>query len=791
MEIIKFIGVWILYGLFILIGIFGILFLILAAFRSFKGISNERRNEILGLFLLLLSALIFLSLLTYDPLDFPELSKVHNLGGWAGAFVSHWLITYLGIASFVVPAILLLWSINRFRKLPYQRPFQITFILASLSILFIAFLATTNLEFPLEYSASGIVGQKLSLWVITYLGKLGFYILMVFLVLIIVTAGAEVSVIRIMRAPLKIPLVFKKLPEKKGPKAKISKRAVREKFIETARVEEKTAESVKRKPVVLKANYREAFLALLKSPEERRETVSKEELKKNAAILEEKFSNFDIEGKVTDFSPGPVITRYGYEPAPGIKLSRIASLSDDLALAMKANRIRIVAPIPGKSVVGIEIPNRRRYNVYIKEMLTEDKYLNSPSKLQIALGKDIAGNPDSADLSVMPHLLIAGTTGSGKSVCINSIITSILFRATEGEVRFIMIDPKRLELPVYNGIPHLLMPVITEAQEALEVLKEVIEWMDKRYRKFAQVGVRDLEGYNERIEDKKPYIVVIIDELADLMIQAPSEIEEKLTRLAQMSRAVGIHLVLATQRPSVDVLTGLIKANFPARIAFQVASKTDSRTILDMNGAEKLLGKGDMLFLPPGRGEPVRLHGAYISTSEARQISNLLINRYLSNLLEERFGPPGNFVERLIERNLIDALAEEGAAKDVKLSAITEMLEENYSISTEEARDFLDGFNYYRQIEEETQPTGEKMEGKKEEEEGTVDELFKDAARLVVRHKLASVSLLQRRLKIGYARAGRIIDQLEAAGIVGPFEGSKARDVLVDEEELENILKTQ
>lgn len=791
MEIIKFIGVWILYGLFILIGIFGILFLILAAFRSFKGISNERRNEILGLFLLLLSALIFLSLLTYDPLDFPELSKVHNLGGWAGAFVSHWLITYLGIASFVVPAILLLWSINRFRKLPYQRPFQITFILASLSILFIAFLATTNLEFPLEYSASGIVGQKLSLWVITYLGKLGFYILMVFLVLIIVTAGAEVSVIRIMRAPLKIPLVFKKLPEKKGPKAKISKRAVREKFIETARVEEKTAESVKRKPVVLKANYREAFLALLKSPEERRETISKEELKKNAAILEEKFSNFDIEGKVTDFSPGPVITRYGYEPAPGIKLSRIASLSDDLALAMKANRIRIVAPIPGKSVVGIEIPNRRRYNVYIKEMLTEDKYLNSPSKLQIALGKDIAGNPDSADLSVMPHLLIAGTTGSGKSVCINSIITSILFRATEGEVRFIMIDPKRLELPVYNGIPHLLMPVITEAQEALEVLKEVIEWMDKRYRKFAQVGVRDLEGYNERIEDKKPYIVVIIDELADLMIQAPSEIEEKLTRLAQMSRAVGIHLVLATQRPSVDVLTGLIKANFPARIAFQVASKTDSRTILDMNGAEKLLGKGDMLFLPPGRGEPVRLHGAYISTSEARQISNLLINRYLSNLLEERFGPPGNFVERLIERNLIDALAEEGAAKDVKLSAITEMLEENYSISTEEARDFLDGFNYYRQIEEETQPTGEKMEGKKEEEEGTVDELFKDAARLVVRHKLASVSLLQRRLKIGYARAGRIIDQLEAAGIVGPFEGSKARDVLVDEEELENILKTQ
>lgn len=791
MEIIKFIGVWILYGLFILIGIFGILFLILAAFRSFKGISNERRNEILGLFLLLLSALIFLSLLTYDPLDFPELSKVHNLGGWAGAFVSHWLITYLGIASFVVPAILLLWSINRFRKLPYQRPFQITFILASLSILFIAFLATTNLEFPLEYSASGIVGQKLSLWVITYLGKLGFYILMVFLVLIIVTAGAEVSVIRIMRAPLKIPLVFKKLPEKKGPKAKISKRAVREKFIETARVEEKTAESVKRKPVVLKANYREAFLALLKSPEERRETVSKEELKKNAAILEEKFSNFDIEGKVTNFSPGPVITRYGFEPAPGIKLSRITSLSDDLALAMKANRIRIVAPIPGKSVVGIEIPNRRRYNVYIKEMLTEDKYLNSPSKLQIALGKDIAGNPDSADLSVMPHLLIAGTTGSGKSVCINSIITSILFRATEGEVRFIMIDPKRLELPVYNGIPHLLMPVITEAREALEVLKEVIEWMDKRYRKFAQVGVRDLEGYNERIEDKKPYIVVIIDELADLMIQAPSEIEEKLTRLAQMSRAVGIHLVLATQRPSVDVLTGLIKANFPARIAFQVASKTDSRTILDMNGAEKLLGKGDMLFLPPGRGEPVRLHGAYISTSEARQISNLLINRYLSNLLEERFGPPGNFVERLIERNLIDALAEEGAAKDVKLSAITEMLEENYSISTEEARDFLDGFNYYRQIEEETQPTGEKMEGKKEEEEGTVDELFKDAARLVVRHKLASVSLLQRRLKIGYARAGRIIDQLEAAGIVGPFEGSKARDVLVDEEELENILKTQ
>jgi S-DNA-T family DNA segregation ATPase FtsK/SpoIIIE len=485
-------------------------------------------------------------------------------------------------------------------------------------------------------------------------------------------------------------------------------------------------EAQKIKPTVLPsgAEYRLPPLSLLHSPPKEDKGQDEKELFANAEILESKLADFDVEGKVVQVSPGPVITRYEVKPAPGVKVNRFVNLADDLALAMRAQRIRVVAPIPGKDAVGIEIPNRKPSVVYIREMLNSAQFQQSSSKLSIALGKTIAGEPYCTDLARMPHLLIAGATGSGKSVCIHSIIASILFQATPEEVRFLLIDPKMLELTVFNNIPHLFTPVVVEPKEAVKVLRWAVTEMERRYQVLAKAAVRNIDAYNAKRgkglplpgtesaqgAERLPYIVIIVDELADLMLTVSNEIEDTIGRLAQMARAVGIHLVLATQRPSVDVITGVIKANFPTRIAFQVASKTDSRTILDMNGAEKLLGRGDMLFLPPGRPEAVRLHGAFISAEETESLASFLAGQGVS-------------AEHL------------------------EDLEEHVATATLAAEK---------------------------------DDLFDEALRLVVRHQQGSVSLLQRRLKIGYARAGRLMDQLEAAGIVGPFDGSKARQVLVD-----------
>jgi S-DNA-T family DNA segregation ATPase FtsK/SpoIIIE len=350
-----------------------------------------------------------------------------------------------------------------------------------------------------------------------------------------------------------------------------------------------------------------------------------------------------------------------------------------------------------------------------------------------------------------------------------------------------MIDPKRIELPVYNGIPHLIRPVISDAKEALSALKDIIGWMDLRYREFARAGVRDIDGYNVKVEKRKPYILIIVDELADLMLMAPSDIEETLTRLAQMSRAVGIHLILATQRPSVDVITGLIKANFPARVAFQVASKTDSRTILDMNGAEKLLGRGDMLFLPPGKGIPERLHGAYISTDEAKGIANLWEERWLSSLLKDKIERAELISRLIVERDIIDAIVipDLPGAKE-RLARFVSMAEEKTGISARTIAEVITSVEYYAPLDEQFSTKEEGMrEERKEYEE--FDELFEDAKRLVVRHQVASVSLLQRHFKIGYARAGRIIDQLERAGTIGPYVGSKAREVMIPREEDQSL----
>ncbi len=441
-------------------------------------------------------------------------------------------------------------------------------------------------------------------------------------------------------------------------------------------------------------------------------------LRERAKQLIETLRSFKVDGEIREICPGPVITRYELEPAVGVKVSRIANLDDDIALALKAQDIRIVAPIPGKGAVGIEVPNDEIETVRLKSVLADDKFRKSDYALPLALGKRVDGSPAVVDLAKMPHLLIAGATGSGKSVCINTIITSLLYSKSPEELRLIMIDPKRLELSVYSDIPHLAAPIVVEPKNAALALNWAVDEMDSRYKGLSKVGVRSISAYNEYLEshqdeglEKLPYIVVLVDELADLMMTVSGEIEEPIARLAQMARAVGIHLVIATQRPSVDVITGLIKANFPSRMAFKVRSKIDSRTILDMGGAERLLGFGDMLYLPSGFAEPIRIHGCLVTTSETEKIVKYL----------RAFQNP--FPDRMLD-------FEEAAT--------------SASMSMEQ------------------------------------DELFWEAAKIVVMYQQGSTSFLQRKLRIGYTRAGCIIDQLEMAGIVGPFQGSKARDVLLD-----------
>jgi S-DNA-T family DNA segregation ATPase FtsK/SpoIIIE len=444
--------------------------------------------------------------------------------------------------------------------------------------------------------------------------------------------------------------------------------------------------------------------------------ISEEELTDQASFMESKLSNFGIDAKVVEIHPGPVITRFEIEPGSSVKVHQVVNLADDLALALKARSLRILAPIPGKGTIGIEVPNRHPSLVKMGEILASPEFTRSGSKLTLALGKDVQGNPYTADLEAMPHLLIAGATGSGKSVCINTVITSLLYRNSPQDIQILLIDPKRLELNMYEGIPHLICEVVTEPKKAVRALSWVVEEMDTRYKLLAKRGVRNIQSYEEGL----PYIVVVIDELADLMLTVPQDIEHAITKLAQMARAVGIHLVMATQRPSVDVITGVIKANFPCRIGFKVASKTDSRTILDTNGAERLLGRGDMLVLPPGQSEPTRIHGAFISSEEIRAMTDFLKT-------QSHLASPAFTFESL----------------------------EHHDVSMDDR-----------------------------------DELFDQAARIVVTHQQGSVSLLQRRLKVGYSRAARLIDHLEEAGIVGPFEGSKARQVLVDESHLEDMAGT-
>ncbi|MCH7879682.1 MAG: cell division protein FtsK, partial [candidate division Zixibacteria bacterium] len=474
-------------------------------------------------------------------------------------------------------------------------------------------------------------------------------------------------------------------------------------------------------------DYEFPNLDLLNDPPRRTRNDETAELKAIAVELRQTLATFGvkIDGEVI-MIPGPVVTRYEFRPALGVKVNQILNLADDLALALRAKRIRIVAPIPGKAAVGIEVPIKKREIVFLKDIIKSRRYNSADIRLPLALGKGSAGEPFVADLAKMPHLLIAGATGSGKSVCINALIASLLYRLDPSELRFIFIDPKMLELSIYSGIPHLERPVVTNPRKAERVLADAVVEMEDRYKKLADSSVRNIVDYNEKITEpskKLPYLVIVIDELADLMMsQTSARTELLLTRLAQMARAVGIHLILATQRPSVDVITGLIKANFPSRIAFHVATKVDSRTILDCNGAEKLLGLGDMLFQWAGQPELIRLHGAFISSEETENIVTKVRSQQVA-------------VERI-----------ENVSKDVS----------------------DDGSDPAEPAEK-------------------VDPIYLEAIETVLHHRQASVSLLQRRLGIGYQRAARLIDRLEENGVVGPYDGSKARQILVDQSYLESL----
>lgn len=470
-------------------------------------------------------------------------------------------------------------------------------------------------------------------------------------------------------------------------------------------------------------NYKLPATNLLSLPVENKSGNGKKEVMSNVKILEDTLKNFGVSASIAQVSVGPTITRYELHLSPGVKVSKILSLADDISLSLASPGIRIEAPIPGKAAIGIEVPNKDVSSVLLREVLESDEFKNQKSKISFSVGKDVAGANIVADLAKMPHLLIAGSTGSGKSVCINTLIASILYKATPDEVKLLLIDPKVVELSIYKNIPHLLIPVVTDPKKAAGALNWAVMEMTERYKKFASNNVRDINGYNglnkEGI-DKLPQIVVVIDELADLMMVAPGEVEDSICRLAQMARAAGIHLVVATQRPSVDVITGLIKANIPSRISFAVSSQVDSRTILDMGGAEKLLGKGDSLFYPVGEAKPIRVQGAFVSEKEIEK---------LVNYIKEQV--PASFNDEILKE--ID--------KSVEF-----------------------------------------------DEDAEVDELLKEAIEIVVESGQASILMLQRRLKIGYSRAARLIDQMEERRIIGGYEGSKPRKVLISKEDLEESL---
>ncbi len=739
----------------------------------------DRTRVILGGLMFILAATILIALISHSSLDDARIAgemdqhldpfevQYRNQGGMLGAYLSYSLLVVLGWLAYFLPFGLVLMSLRMFASEMADRMRAsglIAFALALLGTIIYNVHLLSALSISGDTGAiGGYLVVKATGFLIRLLGGLGTYVLaggltVILLLIFTPVRGLFSSRIELPRLDLvkSIWPAIKSLVGRLGEfrwfgggdsdtvpddledmadsseadqdDATTDNDLYDESTKETAPSEEPSDAPPSRRKTTLKRTtepvqvesmeYVYPGLDMLEDPVQVGATITPDELRMTARMLKETLETFqvNIDGAITSY-PGPIITRFEFKPGVGVKINRIVGLADDLALALKAKRIRIVAPIPGKAAVGIEIPNRNPQIVCLKDMLASEEYADDRPKLPLALGKTIAGRPFVADLAKMPHLLIAGATGAGKSVCINTIITSLIYKLHPLQVRFVFIDPKMLELSVYKSIPHMGRPVVTNPKRAERVLADIVAEMEKRYRKLAEASVRNIDDFNKRQkteEAKLPYIVVCVDELADLMMSSTSsKVEVLITRLAQMARAVGIHLILATQRPSVDVITGLIKANFPARIAFQVATKVDSRTIIDGNGAEKLLGAGDMLYLASGQPEPVRLHGAYISSEETEKI-------------------------------------------------VTHIRDQGLPMMA------LEGIS---------QATGEATET----EVDLGDPLFREACEVVIRHKQGSVSLLQRRLGIGYQRAARLIDKLEQAGVVSPFDGSKAREVLVDQ----------
>ncbi|MBI3606880.1 MAG: DNA translocase FtsK 4TM domain-containing protein [Nitrospirae bacterium] len=718
-----------------------------------SGMPRERVQEILGVTAAMASLLVAVSLLSHTAAD-PSLfssshASVRNLAGRVGANLSEALFQLIGAGAYLLP---ILGGLAAWNGLVQKRRLWSWSNAAGAGLLVVSAAALTALYLPDgEIYGGGFVGDTVAGLLLDAFAWWGTSIIVVasaLLALLILTplslrdfgsrAAALVSDLRARASSLFV--VRRERTRRKQaapPPRRVNTPSAPPRIAETPGPPAAPARQEALAFMRSGGSYQLPPLSLLADPVVPSKKAGKDELVMSSRLLEKKLFDFGVEGTVTEVHPGPIITMYEVELVPGLKVSKVLNLADDLALAMKAPSVRIVSPLPGKSAIGIEIPNQARESVALKEILSATEFLDGPSKLPLALGKDIFGQPVVADLAAMPHLLVAGATGSGKSVALNTMILSLLYAASPRDVRLLMIDPKMLELSAYDAIPHLLTPVVTQPKDAAAALLKVVAEMQRRYRLLAEAGVRNIEGYNKQVGQPQtvakpatgatdgpagaeppaqpptplPYIVVVIDELADLMMVAAREVEDSIMRLAQMARAAGIHLILATQRPSVDVLTGVIKANFPARISFQVSSKTDSRTILDANGAEQLLGRGDMLYLVPGTGRITRIHGAYVSEAEIA-----------------------------------------GTVDFIKAQAAP-----TYDWSLEEA-----------------DATG--MRGGEDPER---DDLYGKAIELVATTGQASASFIQRRLRVGYPRAARMIEMMEEDQIVGPASGGKPREVLV------------
>lgn len=712
--------------------------------KRIKGKTKHNYNkEFIGIGIITIGLLSMLSLFSFKM-------------GIIGSIIRRTTFTIMGFGGYLFPisviTIGIILILEQFKFKEKNMALAITSIFLSFLIILdsnntsvISFIERINNSITLSKigKGGGVLGSFFGFFFYNLFGTIGTYLVISFIIIInilIITDIKVMDIINMIKLKLKQSNELEKTPRKvnKKPKnveqenikildynivdnkekSKESKDLKEIEIVESIETEIKIKQS--KSPI---STYVIPSLDLLKLPVIKQDSNDKKEILDNAKIIEETMKNFGIDAKIVQINRGPTITCYELQPAPGIKLSKIVSLSDNISLSLASSDIRIEAPIPGKSVVGIEVPNNKKDNVLLKEIILSEAYTELDSKIPLALGKDVSGQAIVSTIDKMPHLLIAGATGSGKSVCINTIIMSILYKSSPEDVKLLLIDPKVVELNIYNGIPHLLIPVVTDAKKAAFALNWAVEEMEKRYKLFAENNVRDIKSYNNKLdannEEKLPMIVIIIDELADLMMVAAQEIEDYICRLAQMARAAGMYLIVATQRPSVDVITGTIKANIPSRISFAVSSQIDSRTILDMGGAEKLLGKGDMLFYPSFYSKPSRLQGAFISDEEVELVVNSLKSQNITEYDED----------------------------------IIEVVQSARKVELDDS-----------------------------------DELLPTAITLVVEEGQASISFLQRKLKVGYARAARLVDEMEERGIVGGHEGSKPRKVLVSVEDLESMI---